>query len=122
MFASISGFDEFYGEDDINKHGLECLRLLNEIFSDFDEVWPSKTTIECCVAEDTATLKQTKETSTHSLAARHLQKKFHTKCCHLMLISPPLLHLPLSLLSLLILSLLASPPSPVIGYSTVSER
>ena len=69
MFASISGFDEFYGEDDINKHGLECLRLLNEIFSDFDEVRPNTTTIECCVAEDTATLKQTKEASTHSLTS-----------------------------------------------------
>ena len=45
MFASISGFDEFYGEDDINNHGLECLRLLNEIFSDFDEVCHSTVVI-----------------------------------------------------------------------------
>lgn len=75
MFASISGFDEFYGEDDINKHGLECLRLLNEIFSDFDEVRLNKATTECCIAEDTATLKQIKESSTHSLTSSKASTK-----------------------------------------------
>ena len=38
MFAAIQGFDDFYSEDEVNNQGLECLRLLNEIFSDFDEV------------------------------------------------------------------------------------
>ena len=38
MFASIPDFWEFYYETDINKGGKECLRLLNEIIADFDEV------------------------------------------------------------------------------------
>lgn len=38
MFASIPDFKEFYTESDVNKEGLECLRLLNEIIADFDEV------------------------------------------------------------------------------------
>lgn len=38
MFASIPDFKEFYTESDVNKEGLECLRLLNEITADFDEV------------------------------------------------------------------------------------
>uniref|UniRef100_A0A8C5E8Y3 adenylate cyclase n=1 Tax=Gouania willdenowi TaxID=441366 RepID=A0A8C5E8Y3_GOUWI len=37
MFASIPDFKEFYTESDVNKEGLECLRLLNEIIADFDE-------------------------------------------------------------------------------------
>ena len=36
MFASIPGFWEFYNES--YKEGMECLRLLNEIIGDFDEV------------------------------------------------------------------------------------
>jgi adenylate cyclase 8 len=36
LFASIPNFTEFYSED-INK-GLECIRLLNEIIADFDEL------------------------------------------------------------------------------------
>ena len=38
MFASIPGFWEFYNESDVNAEGIECLRLLNEIIADFDEV------------------------------------------------------------------------------------
>ena len=38
MFASIPDFWEFYYETDINEGGKECLRLLNEIIADFDEV------------------------------------------------------------------------------------
>ena len=38
MFASIPNYKEFYVETDINKQGLECIRLLNEIICDFDEV------------------------------------------------------------------------------------
>ncbi|XP_054893005.1 adenylate cyclase type 7 isoform X2 [Poeciliopsis prolifica] len=38
MFASVPNFKEFYTECDINKEGLECLRLLNEIVADFDEL------------------------------------------------------------------------------------
>lgn len=43
MFASIPDFKEFYTESDVNKEGLECLRLLNEIIADFDEVNSSHT-------------------------------------------------------------------------------
>lgn len=42
MFASIPDFKEFYTESDVNKEGLECLRLLNEIIADFDEVKKTK--------------------------------------------------------------------------------
>ncbi|CAG2102177.1 unnamed protein product, partial [Medioppia subpectinata] len=38
MFASIPNFKEFYDENDVNKQGLECLRLLNEIICDFDKI------------------------------------------------------------------------------------
>jgi len=38
MFASIPNFPEFYVELESNNEGVECLRLLNEIIADFDEV------------------------------------------------------------------------------------
>ncbi|KAK6632591.1 hypothetical protein RUM43_013359 [Polyplax serrata] len=38
MFASIPNYKEFYDESDVNKQGLECLRLLNEIICDFDKL------------------------------------------------------------------------------------
>ncbi|XP_047471751.1 adenylate cyclase type 1-like [Penaeus chinensis] len=38
MFASIPNYKEFYDETDVNKQGLECLRLLNEIIYDYDEL------------------------------------------------------------------------------------
>ena len=38
MFASIPDFWEFYYESEVNLGGKECLRLLNEIIADFDEV------------------------------------------------------------------------------------
>uniref|UniRef100_UPI0035902C1D adenylate cyclase type 3-like n=1 Tax=Myxine glutinosa TaxID=7769 RepID=UPI0035902C1D len=38
MFASIANFSDFYHEDSVNKGGLECLRFLNEIISDFDSL------------------------------------------------------------------------------------
>ncbi|XP_047193286.1 adenylate cyclase type 5 isoform X3 [Scophthalmus maximus] len=38
MFASISNFSEFYVELEANSEGVECLRLLNEIIADFDEI------------------------------------------------------------------------------------
>lgn len=44
MFASVPDFKVFYTECDVNKEGLECLRLLNEIIADFDEV-----PLEACV-------------------------------------------------------------------------
>nr|XP_020827257.1 adenylate cyclase type 4 isoform X4 [Phascolarctos cinereus] len=38
LFASVPDFKEFYSESNINREGLECLRLLNEIIADFDEL------------------------------------------------------------------------------------
>ncbi|OQR73889.1 adenylate cyclase type 6-like [Tropilaelaps mercedesae] len=38
MFASIPNFSEFYVELEGNNEGVECLRLLNEIIADFDEL------------------------------------------------------------------------------------
>jgi len=38
VFASIPNFSEFYSELAANNQGMECLRVLNEIIADFDEV------------------------------------------------------------------------------------
>ncbi|KAG6442680.1 hypothetical protein O3G_MSEX002453 [Manduca sexta] len=38
VFASITNYHEFYMELDGNNQGMECLRLLNEIIADFDEL------------------------------------------------------------------------------------
>lgn len=37
-FCSLPNFQEFYTELDGSNQGVECLRLLNEIIADFDEV------------------------------------------------------------------------------------
>uniref|UniRef100_A0A1B0GLG2 Adenylate cyclase type 3 n=1 Tax=Lutzomyia longipalpis TaxID=7200 RepID=A0A1B0GLG2_LUTLO len=36
LFASIPNFSDFYSEETVNNQGLECLRFLNEVISDFD--------------------------------------------------------------------------------------
>ena len=38
VFATIANFSDFYTELEGNREGVECLRLLNEIIADFDEV------------------------------------------------------------------------------------
>ena len=38
LFASIPGFAEYYEERESTQQGIECLRLLNEIFADFDKL------------------------------------------------------------------------------------
>lgn len=38
LFASMPNFADFYTEESINNQGLECLRFLNEVISDFDAV------------------------------------------------------------------------------------
>ncbi|KAF2355642.1 Adenylyl cyclase class-3/4/guanylyl cyclase, partial [Trinorchestia longiramus] len=38
IFATIPNFHEFYVELDVNNQGTECLRLLNEIIADFDQL------------------------------------------------------------------------------------
>ncbi|XP_053957170.1 uncharacterized protein LOC128862519 [Anastrepha ludens] len=42
LFASIPNFSEFYVELEGNNEGVECLRLLNEIIADFDELLSEK--------------------------------------------------------------------------------
>ncbi|XP_063239440.1 adenylate cyclase type 3 isoform X2 [Bacillus rossius redtenbacheri] len=36
LFASMPNFSDFYSEESVNNQGLECLRFLNEVISDFD--------------------------------------------------------------------------------------
>lgn len=38
MFAACPNFNSFYNESAVNNNGLECLRFLNEIISDYDEL------------------------------------------------------------------------------------
>ncbi|KAK2580015.1 hypothetical protein KPH14_012304 [Odynerus spinipes] len=38
LFASMPNFADFYSEESINNQGLECLRFLNEVISDFDAI------------------------------------------------------------------------------------
>lgn len=38
LFASMPNFSDFYTEESVNNQGLECLRFLNEVISDFDAV------------------------------------------------------------------------------------
>ena len=48
MFASIPNYKEFYTENDVNKQGLECIRLLNEIICDFDKVTKKWKVLQLC--------------------------------------------------------------------------
>ncbi|CAD7085681.1 unnamed protein product [Hermetia illucens] len=36
LFASMPNFTDFYSEETVNNQGLECLRFLNEVISDYD--------------------------------------------------------------------------------------
>ena len=47
MFAKITNFSEFYVELEANNEGVECLRLLNEILADFDEVPKTPSSFLC---------------------------------------------------------------------------
>nr|KAG5685457.1 hypothetical protein BaRGS_002765 [Batillaria attramentaria] len=38
IFAACPNFHDFYNESSVNNNGLECLRFLNEIISDYDEL------------------------------------------------------------------------------------
>jgi adenylate cyclase 3 len=38
LFASMPNFSDFYTEESVNNQGLECLRFLNEVISDYDAV------------------------------------------------------------------------------------
>lgn len=42
LFASIPDFGDYYEEEEANNQGIECMRLLNEIFGDFDQLLGSK--------------------------------------------------------------------------------
>lgn len=51
MFASIPGFADFYSQTEMNNQGVECLRLLNEIIADFDEVIPADDSVKLWVSK-----------------------------------------------------------------------
>ncbi|KAG9510720.1 Adenylate cyclase type 3, partial [Fragariocoptes setiger] len=36
LFAAMPNFSDFYTEESVNNQGLECLRVLNEVISDYD--------------------------------------------------------------------------------------
>ncbi|KAG1693335.1 Adenylate cyclase type 3 [Nymphon striatum] len=36
LFASMPNFSDFYTEETVNNQGIECLRFLNEVISDYD--------------------------------------------------------------------------------------
>ena len=40
FFFFFFSLAEFYSEETVNNQGLECLRFLNEVISDFDAVSP----------------------------------------------------------------------------------
>lgn len=42
MFASMPNFSDFYTEEGVNNQGIECLRFLNEVISDYDEILDDK--------------------------------------------------------------------------------
>ncbi len=42
LFASIPDFADYYKEEESNNQGIECMRLLNEIFGDFDQLLTDK--------------------------------------------------------------------------------
>jgi len=45
MFASIPMFWEFCRQNAVSRHGIECIRLLNEIICDFDQVQSPASTV-----------------------------------------------------------------------------
>lgn len=38
LFASMPNFSDFYTEESVNNQGLECIRFLNEVISDYDQL------------------------------------------------------------------------------------
>ncbi|KAK0158963.1 hypothetical protein PV328_009897 [Microctonus aethiopoides] len=48
LFASMPNFADFYSEESINNQGLECLRFLNEVISDFDAIL-DKSQFKCII-------------------------------------------------------------------------
>lgn len=63
MFASIPGFSDYYEKKELIHQGVECLRLLNEIIADFDEVCgfmlhPLST--KCCLTKSKSEHAQSK--------------------------------------------------------------
>ena len=73
IFASIPNFSEFYVELESNNEGVECLRLLNEIIADFDEILEE----ECF-----RSIEKIKSTgATYMAASGKSTYKFHSKNC-----------------------------------------
>lgn len=72
MFASISNFSEFYVELEANNEGVECLRLLNEIIADFDEVKVVKSWV--CFLQNSVCgliIRREREKCNHHLLSDH---------------------------------------------------
>ena len=76
IFASIPNFSEFYVELESNNEGVECLRLLNEIIADFDEILEE----ECF-----RSIEKIKSTGATYMAA---SGKLRTNCSSLITFSP----------------------------------
>ena len=79
MFAQIPNYKEFYDENDINKQGLECLRLLNEIIADFDTLLTYK---RFAAVEKIKTVGQT-----YMCACGLTQRTNHRDMSHIMAIA-----------------------------------
>ncbi|GMT17702.1 hypothetical protein PFISCL1PPCAC_8999 [Pristionchus fissidentatus] len=66
VFITITEFSKFYIELDGNNEGVECLRLLNEIISDFDQILDEP---------EFSTIEKIKTISTTYMAASGLREK-----------------------------------------------
>lgn len=62
LFASIANFNDFYIELDGNNMGVECLRLLNEIIADFDEVGAFRRNLHESDEDETVAMTQSLRT------------------------------------------------------------
>ena len=86
MFASIANFSEFYVELEANNEGVECLRLLNEIIADFDEVLPGPRHVPAAPFHHLAEALMQEPgcvpdaTMAHGIDYRETTKASHLKC------------------------------------------
>lgn len=78
MFASITNFSEFYIELEGNNEGVECLRLLNEIIADYDEIL-SEARFRC--------IEKIKTTGSTYMVASGLTEATNYKVCYYLFFS-----------------------------------
>ena len=60
MFASIPNFWEYYEQNSVTRHGIECIRILNEIICDFDQVRPASGVIRGSIAAPTCRMSRSR--------------------------------------------------------------